>query len=597
MTTKALLHPNQPLLSGRFDREAARGPAWLAQSLNRLVEHVRTLLPIDGVSFLIVDRERRNVHPVADWFASPELCEAITLGGERRYDPLRPGLAEFALERGRSLLLPRVEAWEAAPGLLESARAALGETQADRSWETFRTASVIACPVKTAMGRPLGVLVVASLDDEHPLKAPELRTVEVLADLAALAIERAELLDEEARRSRNELLLKRASEDVSGSLELEDVYQRIVHHAVRVTGARKALLTRLTPRANELSVAAAIDFSPGFASRRLGLDRGMLGHVARTREPYVSSSGDGETWDTSVTEPERIGSFMHVPIELGPRLFGVLTVADEQVDRFARDELELLVKLARSSAAGIANAIDFDRERRIARALTLGFVPESLPEVQGYESGLLYAPAANEPTGGDVYGAWSLPGEGIALLVGDVAGKGVETAALSAMVRFFIEARGWDSTSPSTVLAQTNDMLLGRLPRDTFVTAFFGILGPGRLRYCSAGHLPPFLVRGGTATELESRGMPLGIERDHPYRDSELELQPDDVVFAYTDGLMEARRGGEVYGMDRLAKLVASLSGELGPQELVKGVHEEVARWANGLTDDAVALALRRRSA
>ena len=106
----------------------------------------------------------------------------------------------------------------------------------------------------------------------------------------------------------------------------------------------------------------------------------------------------------------------------------------------------LLVRLARSSAGAIANAIDYQRERRIARALTLGFVPESLPELPGYETGLLYAPAANEPTGGDVYGAWPVAGgDAVAVLVGDVAGKGVETASLSSMVRFFIEARSWDT--------------------------------------------------------------------------------------------------------------------------------------------------------
>jgi hypothetical protein len=117
---------------------------------------------------------------------------------------------------------------------------------------------------------------------------------------------------------------------------------------------------------------------------------------------------------------------MHAPIELGPRLYGVLTVGDEQPSRFGEEDLDLLVKLARSSAAAIANAIDFQRERRIARALTLGFVPESLPALPGYETGLLYAPAANEATGGDVYGAWPVgDGGSVAVLVGDVAGKGV----------------------------------------------------------------------------------------------------------------------------------------------------------------------------
>jgi sigma-B regulation protein RsbU (phosphoserine phosphatase) len=255
------------------------------------------------------------------------------------------------------------------------------------------------------------------------------------------------------------------------------------------------------------------------------------------------------------------------------------------------------VKLARSSAAAIANAVDYQRERRIARALTLGFVPESLPEVPGYETGLLYAPAANEPTGGDVYGAWPVAGgEAVAVLVGDVAGKGVETAALSAMVRFFVEARSWDTLSPAKVLEQANAMLLGRLPRDTFVTAFLGILSRDSLRYCNAGHLPPLHVRVGSVGPLDSHGLPLGVLERYAYSESELHLERGDLVFAHTDGLIEARRAGEMYGAERLARVVAGCAQAHSPQELVRAVHEAVMDWADGISDDAVALALRRNA-
>jgi serine phosphatase RsbU (regulator of sigma subunit) len=66
-------------------------------------------------------------------------------------------------------------------------------------------------------------------------------------------------------------------------------------------------------------------------------------------------------------------------------------------------------------------------------------------------------------------------------------------------------------------------------------------------------------------------------------------------VFAYTDGLVEARRGEEAYGAARLARLVASLAVDLAPEQLAKKVHEEIVAWSGGLGDDAVALALRRR--
>jgi GAF domain-containing protein len=545
---------------------------WRERTLARIVQHVRSVLPVAAVAFVTDERDETGSGRPASWYANDDLRVAM----EATLDQL---------VRGRALLLPRVEAWQAAPELMEAVEAAVGRERGRKAWETYRLASVIVSPVRGETGNRLGALVVASLDDRDPLGTDQVPTVEALADVAAMALERTSLLEAEGRRARDELRLKRAAEAISGSLDPAEVYVRIVRHAAAITGATSALLTRLNPRAGEVRTAATVDCSEELAAQLASLDTPGFGHVARTRAPLMRSGA----------EAAPLGSVMHAPIELGPRLYGVLTVGHEAADRFGERELDLLVKLARSSAGAIANAIDYQRERRIARALTLGFVPESLPELPGYETGLLYAPAANEPTGGDVYGAWPVgAGDTVAVLVGDVAGKGVETAALSAMVRFFIEARSWDTLCPAEVLEQANKMLLGRLPRDTFVTAFLGVLSRDSLRYCNAGHLPPLHVRDGTAATLEGHGLPLGVLQGHEYSSSELRLDPGDLVFAHTDGLIEARRGGELYGSERLARLVASRSQTHSPQELVRAVHEDVAGWADGISDDAVALALRR---
>jgi GAF domain-containing protein len=532
---------------------------------------VRAVLPVSAVAFVTAEPGELASRRPAGWFANEDLRAAVEASLGR-------------MLRSRSLLLPRVDAWEAAPDLMEAISAELGEERAQRVWESYRAASVIVCPVRGEIGRSLGALVVASLDESRPLGTAQLPMVEALADLAAMALERTNLLETEGRRARDELRLKRAAAAVSASLDPAEVYTRVVEHAAAITGGTHALLTRLNARAGELRTAAQVDFSDELAEQVVSLDSGSFREVARTRKPMLRSGADAAP----------LGSLIHTPIELGPRLYGVLTVGHEDPDRFEAEDLELLVKLARSSAGAIANAIDYERERRIARALTLGFVPESLPEVPGYETGLLYAPAANEPTGGDVYGAWPVNGEAVAVLVGDVAGKGVETAALSAMVRFFVEARSWDTLSPAKVLEQANAMLLGRLPRDTFVTAFLGILSRDSLLYCNAGHLPPLHIRAGTVCPLDGNGLPLGVLERHDYSESELLLERDDLVFAHTDGLIEARRGGELYGAERLAELLAGLARSHSPQELVRAVHDDVTAWADGLSDDAVALALRR---
>ena len=224
-------------------------------------------------------------------------------------------------------------------------------------------------------------------------------------------------------------------------------------------------------------------------------------------------------------------------------------------------------------------------------------MPESLPSVPGWDVGVLYEPADDQPTGGDLYGAWPLPNGDVAVVIGDVVGKGVETAALSAMARFFIEARSWDVDDPAAVLEHVNAMLRSRLPSDRFVTAFFGLLGHRRLRYANAGHIRaagPALGRlalgGDGGRRCRSESTPSRLCR------ARLELGTDDILFGFTDGILEARREGKLLGADGLRRIVVEASRMTRePQTLTELVHDDVRAWARGLSDDAAIVALRKR--
>ena len=536
--------------------------------LGLVLEHLRGLVRTDAAMLLLVDRDRTTIEPIASWFSSPELGDAAAAAMRRPYNRERPGLTEAAVERTRPLLLPRLEDWEAAGHPREH----LGN---EGSWELYRHSSVIACPIRTALGRTLGALLVFSIDQQRPLGKADLDIVTVLADLAALARERSELLAAEAARSREEVLLKRAAEGTSGTLEPHAVEQQVVAHAIQIAGADHGRLSRILPGSQRL-VEVARD------GTQAPVEAATIGEVARTRSA-LTLGGEAPS--------------MHVPIELGPRLFGVLSLVREQGPEFDPDDQALVLKLARIAAASLANAHDFQHERHLARTLTHGFVPESLPAVPGWDVGLLYEPADDQPTGGDLYGAWPVRGGDVAVLIGDVVGKGVETAALSAMARFFIEARSWDCDDPAKVLEEAGTMLGKRLPPDRFVTAFFGFLGRRRLRYANAGHLAPLVLHAdGSMSEAAAGGLPLGIDDQPGYVQQELELGADDVLLAFTDGIPEARREGRLLGDEGLRRILldaASMTRE--PQALTELVHDDVRAWASGLSDDAAILALRRR--
>jgi GAF domain-containing protein/GNAT superfamily N-acetyltransferase len=567
-------------------------PTWLRHTLEEIIGQIRRLLDVSGCAFQIVDFDEGMIRPAAQWFANDEVRSAMSPVLSRPYDVDRPGVTEAAIESGEALLIERFDDWEGAAPLTQRLRAELDPTDAQLALDWYRSSSFISCPVRTAGGRTLGVLALSSRTPQQPLGEDDLRVVQVFADLAALALERTELLDREERRGREERELNDAARAVSASIDLGTVYATIVEQAKLLVGARMVALRRYEPATADLRTVAATGMSEEGRRRRFSVGEGMIGEVARTGRAYVSDPADAHRFAQTFIDREGVGSFVHVPIALGPRIFGVLTASHQEPGHFGEAERERLEALARPAAGAIANALDFQRERRIADALTRGFIPRQ-DDIPGFELGLVYEPAGHEVGGGDIFGVWTLPSGALAVLVGDVSGKGLEVAALSSMVRFFVEARTWDSERPAEVLAQTDRLLRGRLPSGSFVAAFMGVIAGGRLRWANAGHAPPILLGPAGERVLKATGVPLGVDDEPRYGERDDAFGTGDVLFAATDGLIEARREGVLFGDERLREVLAEHALRSPPDELVTIVRREVEAWTPDLDDDLVLLALR----
>jgi GAF domain-containing protein len=550
------------------------------------------LFDLNGCAFLVVDWEAQHIRPVTAWFSSPEVREALGTVLDRPYDAERPGITEAAIEAGAPLLMADIARWPGAEALRRRLEESLPPDQARLTWDFYASSALLACPVQTPDGRMLGVLALSA----DAFSEDEMRSVGVFASLAGVALDRSDLLGREERRTHEELMLNRAVHELGASLELDDVYRAIVDQAAFLSGASKVMLTRQEPASRDLRVLYARGFSERVRQARFVVGEGMIGRVAETGKPYASREIDRAKFLPWVVQEEGIQSFAHVPLSLGPRLFGVLTVADERPG-FCDDALLARIEAFGLAAAGaIANALDFARERRVAHALTRGFVPGPLPELEGFDAGLVFEPSGQAAGGGDFFGIWRLPNGSVALLVGDVSGKGIEVAAISSMVRFFVEARTYDAADPAEVFAQTNALLRGRLPGITFVPAVMMVIDEGSIRWCNAGHPPPLLITADGERELRGTGLPLGLEEGEGYVVEQAPFGPGDLVFACTDGLTEARREGRQFGDDRLPGLLAEHARELSADSLVRLLHREAEAWAPSLDDDVVILALRRRS-
>lgn len=573
----------------------ARSKSWLHDTLEQLIGQIRALLDVTGVAFVTIDADRAAIRPAAAWFATDEASRAFTPLLQRPYDPNRAGVTEAAVESGTAVLIARVSEWPGAEGLRARLNEHLAQPLAELAWDFYRTASFISCPVRTAGGRTFGVLAISSNPPLRALDAEDLRTIEVFARLAALALERSELLEREAGLRREEGLVNHALQAVAASIDLEAVYTAIVEQAAELSGATQVLLTRYDPGGAELRAVAASGVSGRLMRARFKLGEGMIGRAAASGEPYVSTTEDSDRFVRWVVETQGVSSFMHVPITLAGRLFGVLSAMHEVPGRFGETDLQRLASLGVGAAGAISHALELEHERRIARALTRGYLPGPPDPQTGLELGLVYEPVAHQVGGGDVFGVWTQPSGAVAVLVGDVSGKGIEVAATSAMVRFFVEARAWDSEHPAEVLAQANRILRMRLQRGGFATAFLAIVSEDRVRYCNAGHPPPCLLRAdGRSEALEGRGMPLGIEEDGHHEEREVEIGLGDVLFAATDGLLEVRRDRAFFGDARLPELLSEHGRTMPPQAFAERVFAEAQAWAPVLHDDVVVLALRR---
>ena len=298
------------MVEERQIEHAASSRAWLRHTLEEIIGQIRRLLDVTGVSFLVVDWEAAYISPAASWFASDAVSAAFGPVLSRPYEPERAGVTEAAIEREAPVLIARFEDWPGAESLHERLFENLDADDALRLWDWYSSSSFISCPVRTSGGRILGVLAIAASAPHRAFSPEDLRVIEVFAELAALALERSELLEREGRRARDELLLNRASQEVSRSLDLNEVSEAIVAQGAVLSGAETVRLARLEPGTatlREVACAGRTARGPGSAWHRLG--EGDVGRVAKSGEPALG---------------EHVA---HVPISIGPRVFGVLSAA------------------------------------------------------------------------------------------------------------------------------------------------------------------------------------------------------------------------------------------------------------------------------
>jgi PAS domain S-box-containing protein len=236
----------------------------------------------------------------------------------------------------------------------------------------------------------------------------------------------------------------------------------------------------------------------------------------------------------------------------------------------------------------VSSAIRDVTERKRADVLERSFVPERLPDIPGVQLAARFVPGgAGVEVGGDWYDVLELDGGRIGLVIGDVAGRGVQAAAVMAQLRNALRAYAFESHPPATALEHLN-MLAWTLGHSVMATLVYLVFDPstGLVRFANAGHLPPLQAGpdGSTLYLEEARSLPLGVQPGTRYGEAEHLLAPGAALLLYTDGLVEERGPPIDEGLARLARSVS-----LGHKDL-DGLCDRLLEHVAPHGDDDVAL-------
>lgn len=458
-------------------------------------------------------------------------------------------------------------------------------------------------------GERLGFLSV-HFAEPGELDPADLELLAAVARACAAATARVRRSDEE----RAERDLARRMQSLAGALAVastaDEVAAILAEQTPAVLGATVAIVGIFDPETRSFSLVSATASTPGEIQDRFArwaLDAPLPSRdVFSTGEPVIfrSLAERDRLYPALIGVPVAEQAWVQLLLQVQGRRLGTVSFGWPEARDFGLDEVERMEAIAEVCSGALERARLADDQRRIAQALQRSLLPPRLPELPGWQFAARYQPAgAATRAGGDWYDAVVLPGRRVGLLIGDVAGHGIQAAGLMGQVRALARAQARGGAPPGEVLTGLNAAIhdLDTGGDGTFVTCCYLQLDPGsgKLRVASAGHLPPFVRSAGTTDSADGAsvavvdlalGPPLGVRADAGYGTSDASLPPGATVLLFTDGLVEHHDRLLDDGLDKLARRLSTAPA--GVDEMCDALL--AARLADAVpTDDVALLAVR----
>ncbi|MEM7233055.1 MAG: SpoIIE family protein phosphatase [Planctomycetota bacterium] len=384
-----------------------------------------------------------------------------------------------------------------------------------------------------------------------------------------------------------------------------EVYESIIDLLSTAANFDRCFIIRFREGSTEdVELLAKRESSSRQSSSQMYMSREILRRVAASREAVLVSTEDGQGIDARQSFIQTAKTALCFPLIGKAHVNGVLYL-DSQSTAFTKHDLNALAPVAGVLALKLENQrlqeiqvqdkLD-KKELEIASEVQAGLFPKTIPKIPGFSLEGFNAPCYE--VGGDCFDFYVDDGKDLTVLLGDVSGKGLSASLYSVSVLSTLRAHLRDGLDIDEAMSRVESYVIDTFRSDYFLTFFMAKLDreSGILRYCNAGHLPPLILRGsGEDIELERGEGALNIVEFNKFTVFEYQLEPGDLLLAYTDGLIECEGSDGPFGTDRATAFIKDRrSTDL--RELRESLMEELTTFAgdSGLDDDITLIFLRR---
>jgi len=391
-----------------------------------------------------------------------------------------------------------------------------------------------------------------------------------------------------------------AGNELSSYRPLPELFRFILDLAISAVKADRGVLLTIEESGLEVRANKGAGFHISTAVRDRVLNSGASVLV---RDAALD---DAFNQRVSIFE-QNVRTLMAVPLQTRDQIIGIIYVDSPSLLReFTKDDLSVLTVMANVAAIRIEQTryAEIEQARQLmardleqAAEIQQGFLPAVAPKIRGVELAGHNAPCRT--VGGDYYDFFPYGESRVALVLGDVSGKGMPASLLMMGLQARVEALIDEPKSLAEVTTRLNRLTAAKCPPNRFITFFMCILDgdTGELTYCNAGHNPPIVVRSSGAFELLKGGGPvLGILKSIEYKEFKNHLDEGDCLVIYSDGVTEAADPqSEEFETDRLGEAVAKNLTKPAATILAE-VNRAVAEFTRGApqSDDITLIVVRR---